>query len=762
MEEFDLEIPEALYEPEAAYSVNKELNLAWEIIEHTGANLFLTGRAGTGKTTFLKKLRKDSQKNMVVLAPTGVAAINASGSTIHSFFQLPFSPYIPGEGFVLKDKKHLNMSKMKRRLIASLSLLVIDEISMVRPDTLDAIDSILRRLRNSSRPFAGMQLLLIGDLRQLSPVVKKEEWDMLAPYYSSQYFFESHALKRAGYQTLELSTVYRQSDRFFLDILNKIRSGSIDTNSLSILNEQCNPKFKSSSDEEGYIRLTTHNKRAAKVNKERLDELETPEFVFEAEVEGNFPETSFPSESKLVLKEGAQVMFLKNDIGADRKFYNGMIGKVVSLSEEKILVKALATGQVIEVPKMEWENSQFVLNEITNTVSQETLGIFRQYPLQLAWAITIHKSQGLTFDKAIIDAANSFASGQAYVALSRCRSIEGMVLETPLAMKSIIIDREVNDFVAYCDANAPDAYKVDELKDRYQMDSLAELFDFESLRRSFMDLHRGVVEYVIPLYPEIEKEADQMKVRMESAISGVAQKFIHSYNKVQIKGDKYFDSEMLSRIRNGCKYFLENIKEIQYFLNGLNLNLDNKGYQERLTNLKDSLSHLLSFHMIVLRYMAITDFSVAAFLSAKAKAFGEVGKGDKSKAFQYIKAKKSPAVSKKKEVTPKEKKPRGYSLFETLKLFKQGKNYREIASLRNLKESTISDHLVKLVAIGRLQLEDLADKSTIEKLRKTIRENDNLPWKELFEKSCATLGINDLPEYLFRLCRMQEPEQIGN
>lgn len=367
---FDLEETALACEPEAVYAVNKELNIAWDIIEETGANLFLTGRAGTGKTTFLKKLRESTSKRMIVLAPTGVAAINANGATLHSFFQLPFAPYIPGRGFISEDKKFLNINRQKKRLIASLSLLVIDEISMVRPDMLDAIDNILQRLRNSSLPFGGLQLLLIGDLRQLPPVVKDAEWNLLKDHYPSPYFFDSHALRQAGYQTVELSTVYRQSDRFFLDILNKIRDGKADSSTLHQLNSRCVASPGQTFDEEGYIRLTTHNNRAAIINESRLASLPSPEFIFTAEIEGNFPESAYPAEKNLRLKEGAQVMFVKNDTGTDRRYYNGLIGKVVSLSDEKIIVSLTGGNDIIEVPKVEWENTRFVINETTKAVTQ--------------------------------------------------------------------------------------------------------------------------------------------------------------------------------------------------------------------------------------------------------------------------------------------------------------------------------------------------------------------------------------------------------
>lgn len=751
-------------EPEAAYTVNRQLNLAWEIVEETGANLFLTGKAGTGKTTFLKKLREATSKRMIVLAPTGVAAINASGNTIHSFFQLPFAPYVPGRGFLTADKKYLNVSKQKRRLISSLSLLVIDEISMVRPDMLDAIDAILRRLRNSTLPFGGVQLLLIGDLRQLPPVVKEAEWQHLLEHYASPYFFESHALRKAGFQTVELSVVYRQSDHEFLEILNSIRDGKAGKEILDRLNLRCQPGFNPP-DKEGYIRLITHNRNAAAINEARLSALPYEEYSFEAETEGEFPSSAYPAEQTLRLKEGAQVMFIKNDTGANRRYYNGMIGTVSSISEEKICVLPIGGYEVIEVEKAEWENTRYKVEETTKAVVQEAVGVFRQYPLQLAWAITIHKSQGLTFDKAIIDASHSFAPGQTYVALSRCRSLEGLVLDRPVPPNAVITDSGVNAFIGYCEQNSPDTDRVTNLKIQYQFTLLAELFDFEPIRRAYNDFHRNVLEYLVPLFPEIEDDMTAFKNKIESNLCDVGRRFIESYRGRSI-ADALSNPEsgLTERIKKGCDYFIDTIDRLAAFIHHLPTDIENQTYALRLNNTCDSLRYLVELKKILLEYHSEYDFSAATYLDAKGRAVLAIEKsGNLSKrrgrtakpnpfAGAKVKAEGSPQKEPSKEPSKKKpKKPKGYSIFETYNLFQEGKSISQIAAERKLKESTISTHLSALITMGKLKIEDIVDPETLTLFRKEIDSSSEKAFGEVYERLTLSRKGNPVDINIFQI-----------
>ena len=396
---------------------NKQLELARKIIEETDSSLFLTGKAGTGKTTFLHQLRTMSRKRMIVAAPTGIAAINAGGVTLHSFFQLDFGPYIPG----IKrsgDRRSQSFRKEKIRIIRGLDLLVIDEVSMVRSDMLDAVDAVLRRYREHNLPFGGVQLLLIGDLQQLPPVVTEAERPLLATHYASPYFFDSHALQSLDYVTLELEKVYRQSDRDFLEMLNAVRDNKADAETLRRLNERHIPDFNPD-DSEGYVRLTTHNRFADKINAERMECLAGPSYIYDAKIQGTFPESSYPADPHLELRKGAQVMFIKNDVGAERRFFNGMLGQVTDLDNEKVVVTTVDTGDEIVVTPMLWENLTYKVNEQSKEIEEKIDGTYSQMPLKPAWAITIHKSQGLTFDRAIIDVDMSFTHGQTYVALSR-------------------------------------------------------------------------------------------------------------------------------------------------------------------------------------------------------------------------------------------------------------------------------------------------------------------------------------------------------
>ncbi len=422
---------------------NYEISLARYIVEKTGRSLFLTGKAGTGKTTFLRDVVRHTRKRHIVLAPTGVAAVNAGAMTIHSFFQFGLGAYVPG--VVTPQSQHF-LRKAKLDLIRQLELVIIDEISMVRADLLDHIDAELRRIRRSYLPFGGIRLLMIGDLQQLPPIAHGEEAALLRQHYPSLYFFESKALRRLDYSVLELRRIYRQSDALFVDILNRARVGKLTGDDLARLNSRYIPGF-SPRTEDNYVRIVTHNRMVQNINDTEMGRLGGEEFVFNARVSGTFPPESFPTAAQLVLKTGTQVMFIKND--PDRKFINGTLGEVCEIGRDRIKVRIADSGAVVNVEPMEWENIRYQLNgeEDGGTIEAATVGRFRQYPVRPAWAITIHKSQGLTFDRVVIDARAAFSPGQAYVALSRCRSLEGIVLSSPLGNAAFITDNVVEDYL---------------------------------------------------------------------------------------------------------------------------------------------------------------------------------------------------------------------------------------------------------------------------------------------------------------------------
>lgn len=461
---------------------NFELDVARFIVEKTDMSLFLTGKAGTGKTTFLREVVHYTKKKCIVLAPTGIAAVNAGAMTIHSFFQFGLGPFVQG---VIEPKSDFRINKSKLELIRHLQLLIIDEVSMVRADLMDHIDVELRRIRRNSKPFGGVQLLMIGDLQQLPPIAHGGEDELLRQYYKTLYFFSSSALKSMKYSCIELKNVYRQTDRHFIDILNHARNCTLTSQDISDLNARYIHGF-SPKPEDGYIRLMTHNRQVDYVNETELEKLDSKPYTFVAAVTGTFPEESYPTADSLTLKKGAQVMFIKND--PDRRFINGTLGEVKSIDKNSIAVRLAESGTVIDVEPMEWQNIRYQFDEESKEISSKQIGRFKQYPLKAAWAITVHKSQGLTFDKAIIDVHAAFSPGQAYVALSRCRTLDGLVLSSPVSASVFMRDNAVDAYMNYI------SRPVEELA----FSSCYEYFEYEKkLDKEAVSPVKKVVEKII-------------------------------------------------------------------------------------------------------------------------------------------------------------------------------------------------------------------------------------------------------------------------
>jgi len=600
---------------------NSELALAWQFIENTVTHLFLTGKAGTGKTTFLRKLKRESPKRMVVIAPTGIAAINAGGVTIHSFFQIPFAPYVPESSFSTNGQAtyRFRFGKEKINIIRSMDLLVIDEISMVRADLWDAVDKILRRYRDRHKPFGGVQLLMIGDLQQLAPVVKDEEWQMLKKYYDTPYFFSSRALKQTEYCTIELKTVYRQSDGAFLDLLNRIRENHCDPQVLEALNRRYLPDFQPRK-EEGYIRLVTHNYQAQRINNYELEQLPGRSYAFRATIDGKFPEYSYPTDELLELKKGAQVMFVKNDSSGEHRYYNGMIGEVTDLSADSIEVRAKDSTVAFLLQEEEWANAKYVLDEESKEIVEDIEGTFRQFPLKLAWAITIHKSQGLTFERAIIDASSSFAHGQTYVALSRCKTLEGLVLSAPLSAKAVISDRAVDRFTEEARRNEPDEDRFHSLQRTYFHELLSGLFDFRPLEQSLQRYVRLIDEHLYKLYPKQLAAYKAEAERFHEKVVIVAQKFGMQYNRLIDAAQNYATDETLQeRIAAGAGYFKKEM-EPQYLvlIKERVLATDNKELKKQLNTAKEELNTLFLLKDDLLAYVIAHGFRTAEYLRQKA------------------------------------------------------------------------------------------------------------------------------------------------
>lgn len=602
---------------------NKQLELAYDFVRYTGQNIFLTGKAGTGKTTFLKNLKEHSPKRMIVVAPTGVAAINAGGVTIHSFFQLSFAPQI---GIEKEQVAQMRFNKEKINIIRSMDLLVIDEISMVRADVLDAVDRVLRRFKNRMKPFGGTQVLMIGDLQQLSPVIKNEEWDLLKREYETVYFFSSKVLKQTSYVSIELLHVFRQHDDLFISILNKIRDNRLDEEAFAILNKRYIPNFQPN-DEDGYITLCTHNVQADRINESKLRSIKAQAQTYSAEIEGKFPEYSYPTEFDLKLKVGAQVMFVKNDPNPEKLFYNGKIGTVTEIEDD--FVKVLCPGETeeIEVLPLIWENVKYSIDDKTAEIKEEVEGKFSQLPLKLAWAITIHKSQGLTFDRAIIDAEASFAHGQVYVALSRCKSLEGLVLSSPISNRSIINDNTVSGFIRDVEENQPGENELTRAKLAYQKELVTDLFRF-SLIKYLMEAMVKLAEENRGSFPELLIHSFH-KIQKETAadLVEVAEKF-------QVQLEKYMavnpeleqNPKLQERISKASVYFAEKLESVIVDpLNNLDTDIDNRALKKQLKNtingiLDEADTKLAEFEVCK------TGFNLKMLLDARAKALVESGK----------------------------------------------------------------------------------------------------------------------------------------
>ena len=700
---------------------NSELRYAWDFVEHTGISIFLTGKAGTGKTTFLRTLKEKSSKRSIIVAPTGVAAINAGGMTIHSFFQLPLSPFVPEANF----KNRFDYSKEKRKIIRTLDLLIIDEISMVRSDVLDAIDSVLRRFREHEKPFGGVQLLMIGDLQQLTPVVTPEDEVILQRYYDTSYFFGSKALRSISYVTIELTHVYRQQDEEFITLLNNIREGQVSETDLKRLNERFNPNFEPEVGSD-YIRLTTHNKMAESYNEVQLHNLPSKACTFIAEADGNFPEYNYPADFKLTLKRGAQIMFIRNDNNG--RYYNGRIGHVTHIDNEKILVLCPGDDKEIEVQQETWENTKYSLNEKTKQIEAEVQGTFKQYPLRLAWAITIHKSQGLTFEHAIIDAQSSFAAGQVYVALSRCKTLEGLILASPISSSAIINDNQVMNYISHQTEEAEKSIAaLPTLKAEYYRQLLLELFSFTDLKACEDALYRVLTEYFYK-YPKIITLHKMAIIDLDERIMNISSKWKSII--CNMTTNQLHEDDFLQRMKKGALYFHSQLTEIFSHLLDMTKGVQSNNkiaYKRFDNNYADLLQTYVVKHELLERIME-KGFSINGYLTAKQEAIlnsleEKTGRNRKNKI---------------EETTPKV--PKISTGEVTFNLFKTGKSIEEIAKERNLTPATIQGHLIPYIQKGEIKLNEVIDEGKA----KTILQKIQLAGKEASLKAIKILCPADI------------------
>ena len=609
---------------------NPEIELAEKYITETGVSIFLTGKAGTGKTTFLHHIVERCRKRSIVVAPTGVAAVNAGGVTIHSFFQLPFCPYLPDVKELVTEyqlpENQRQLRKSKIDIIRTLDLLIIDEISMVRADLLDAVDAVMRRYRRSGRPFGGVQLLMIGDVQQLAPVVTDEERPYIERVYASPFFFHSKALQRLQYITIQLTTVYRQQDPLFLRLLNNIRDSKFDEATLAALNSRVRKPGDPAvfADGQEPILLTTHNWQADEVNRRNLEALDTPVQIFDAVVEGNFPDSAAPTERHLELKVGAQVMFVKND-SLGHRYYNGMIGVVESVETDgtsdgqKHIVVVNSEGERIDVGQERWDTWKYEIDSTDNQIKPILDGVFVQYPLKTAWAVTIHKAQGLTFDRLQVDASAAFTYGQVYVALSRCRSLEGLTLLSPITPQNAFENKDIEQFNGTMTPIEQAEEMLDGYRSQYYFDVLYELIDFSGLQHALEGLNRLYQELLRGLYPEQATTLTALCSKELTELVSVAERFHRQLDAIGAGSSSR--ALLLERVQKGAAYFGQVVKAMDEQVRPcLAVEIDNKETSRRLKEQGERYSSVALLKIKVLDYVAAHGFTVEDYQQAKVDA----------------------------------------------------------------------------------------------------------------------------------------------
>ncbi|MEN8703365.1 MAG: helix-turn-helix domain-containing protein [Polaribacter sp.] len=773
---------------------NPELELALSFIEKTDRNLFITGKAGTGKTTFLHQIKNESLKRLVIVAPTGVAAINAKGVTIHSFFQMPFGPILPNQ---TQNNQQRRFSKTKIDIIKSLDLVIIDEISMVRADLLDGIDQVMRRYKNRNKVFGGAQVLMIGDLQQLAPVVRPNEWSLLQQYYNTVYFFSSKAFQEANVVSIELKHIYRQKNEDFITILNEIRNDNLSDKSAKILNERYDPKFSPSADD-NYITLTTHNRRANTINESELNKLKNKTHYFDAEVSGKFNDNSFPNDEKLALKVGAQVMFIKNDSSPEKRYFNGKIGIVTDISRDSVTVQCPNEIEEIVTEREKWDNVNYSINDETKEIKEDVIGSFSQIPLRLAWAITIHKSQGLTFDKAIIDAEASFAHGQTYVALSRCTSLEGLVLKTPITSNAIINDQTVSQFNESVEENHPDEADLIASEKDFQLNLMAELFDYHKLLYPISRLVDIFYKNQTSINGDVIDHLQTIKDDGVVALMKVANGFKNQLNALAENSVLPENSSPIQeRFLKGLDYFLNTTtNNIQKPIDAIQFSSDNKAIKKDFSKQFDALQELLEEKIFALQKMKV-GFKVQEYLQVRANAVLQKTEAKKKK---KLSSKRDPILALKLrelrddiskaakiphfqiftqetlyaicDALPRSEKEllkisgmgkirvqkygeeilevieeycleNGINKFNeqkkedkkstkqiTFELFKSGLSIKEIAKERSLTVGTIESHLASFIPSGEVDVLELIE---LKRYKKIINEIEEVEFKNLTE-----------------------------
>ena len=737
-------------------TVSTTADYVLKFVNQTNRSVFLTGKAGTGKTTLLKKILETTHKNVVVVAPTGIAALNAGGVTIHSMFQLPFGGFIPdsiyqndfSNNLKFETKKtlgrHFRMSGVKKAVIQNMELLIIDEVSMLRPDVLDAMDFMMQSVRKKKVPFGGIQVLFIGDLLQLPPVVKEEEWQVLKNYYAGKFFFHSQVVQQNPPLYLELSKIFRQNDDTFIDLLDSLRNNTISEKQRDELNKYVQPNFDSKK-HEGYIMLTTHNHKVDAINKEALSDLVGNEVILRADVVDDFPDKIFPIDADLKLKKGAQVMFVKNDSSAEKNFFNGKMGIVKSVSKNEVLVEFPEEKKVIEVERFEWKNIRYSVNETSKEIEEEVLGTFTQFPLKLAWAITVHKSQGLTFDKAAIDVSQVFMPGQAYVALSRLRSLNGLILLSPLTLNGFSNDRDV---MQYAENKCSDEKLAHELQldtQNFLYKSLISTFEWENLLQEWRN-H-------LYSYKNDESKSPQSlhavwAKKQYDALDKIvphSQKFISQLHFIfnQEKVDLEFLQERFTAAYN---YFMPVLDQMVY---DLLFKMEEvvrlkkaKGFYTELTELENtqvktvlSLMKAQKLIVVVLSGQLISKDNLTSYeiKTYKGTILQSVKEDFKQQRGTLV---EDNIDENRYSNTKKEKKILKKNTFEeTHEMWLENNSIEAIAVARKLTKQTISGHIAKLIEAGKIDIKDVLPSLLLDKLAKAFygyKEESLNPLKEKY------------------------------
>ena len=690
-------------------SENKLIQLTSRYINSTNRNIFLTGKAGTGKTTFLKDIAKSTHKNTIVAAPTGIAAINASGVTLHSLFQLPFGTFIPdnkieasSSQIELNSKatliKNLKLNKAKRQLIRSIELLIIDEVSMLRADILDAIDTILKYVNRNSFAFGGIQILFIGDLLQLPPVVKQEEWNILNKYYSNLYFFNAKALQSEKPLYIELNKVYRQEDQSFIEILNNLRNNELNAQDIEILNAHYNPKADINGEA---IFITTHNRKADSINKKELEKLKGESSTYKASIEKEFNDSQFPIEPSITLKKGAKVMFIKNDYSGEQRYFNGKIGSIIDLEEDGPVVEFSDGTEPFIVEQYSWENKRFKLNKKTNEIDTIVKGTFTHLPIKLAWAVTVHKSQGLTFDKAIIDVSDAFAPGQIYVALSRLRYLKGLTLNAPISAKMHNFEDAIVDFgkEKQSSKHLNEQFKSEAW--RYLVSFTKNAFDLTNL---FYEFKNHIESYDKSATHSKKQQFKPWAIRLKSEIQpnlDTGKLFIQKLNNLNETFSEQTTSWLVEKINGATDYFIKQlsgiVEKIQTHAKEVNSQSGVKTYLKELQTLELAIN------------AQFEKFNKAKVL---AKSFIENTIPNKQ-SFQKTTKKestKSVYAQSKKEKIPSHK--------ITFDMYKENMSIEDIARERNFTHTTIESHLSHYIETGEINYTELIEEETFQLIKK--------------------------------------------